>query len=205
MRPRIAAGPLRTHRGVRPQGLCDATATLASVSSPGSRRQPHGSVPHVGVIGPGGAAAAGGLDPALRAAAEEVGSLLAGAGATLVCGGLGGVMEAACRGAAEHDGICVGILPGEDRAAGNRHLTVALATGMGELRNALVVRCSDVLIAVGGSWGTLSEVALALRMDRPVVSLGTWLVEGEDHPALHRAGSAGEAVGTALALAARPG
>ncbi|MHB8491560.1 MAG: TIGR00725 family protein [Solirubrobacteraceae bacterium] len=157
---------------------------------------------YIGVVGPGGLGPGGDPSEELLGCAEQVGRLIAAAGATLVCGGLGGVMEAACRGAGEGGGPCIGILPGSDRSEGNRHLTVALATGLGELRNALVVRSCDVLIAVGGSWGTLSEVALALRMNRPVVSLGSWVVDGQEHPALHSAGSAGEAVERALALSA---
>ena len=106
--------------------------------------------------------------------AEAVGAGVARRGAALVCGGLGGVMEAACRGAAGAGGLTVGLLPGEDRAAANPYVRLPVATGLGELRNALVVRTSDVLIAVGGAYGTLSEVALALRMGVVVVGLGTW-------------------------------
>ncbi|MGH9090129.1 MAG: TIGR00725 family protein, partial [Acidimicrobiales bacterium] len=124
--------------------------------------------PHVGVVGPGSA------DPGVEATAEEVGRLVATAGAVLVCGGLGGVMAAACRGALAAGGLTLGILPGEDRRAANPWVTVAVATGMGELRNGLVVRASDALVAIGGGYGTLSEVALALRSGRPVVGLGTW-------------------------------
>ena len=91
----------------------------------------------------------------------------------LVCGGLGGVMEAACRGARERGGITLGILPGLDRAAANPHVSVALPTGLGEARNALVVRAADALIAVGGGYGTLSEIALALKAGKRVIGLGT--------------------------------
>jgi uncharacterized protein (TIGR00725 family) len=96
----------------------------------------------------------------------------------LVCGGLGGVMEAACRGAKEAGGTTVGILPGSDRSDANPHVDVAVSTGLGEARNALVVRAADALIAIGGGYGTLSEVALALRAGKRVVGLGTWDVEG---------------------------
>jgi len=106
--------------------------------------------------------------------AEAVGAGIARRGAALVCGGLGGVMEAACRGAAGAGGLTVGLLPGEDRGAANPYVRLPVATGLGELRNALVVRTSDVLIAVGGAYGTLSEVALALRMGVVVVGLGSW-------------------------------
>ena len=112
------------------------------------------------------------------AAAEEVGRRLAATGAILVCGGLGGVMEAACRGAKAGGGTTVGILPGASRADANPHVDVALATGLGEARNALVVRAVDALVAVGGEYGTLSEIALALKAGKPVVGVGTWEIEG---------------------------
>jgi len=131
--------------------------------------------PYVAVVGPG-AASADELD-----AAEEIGAGLAAAGAVVVTGGLGGVMEAACRGARSRRGRTVGILPGEDRDAANGWVDVAIATGLGELRNGLVVRAADALVAVGGGHGTLSEVALALKLGRPVVGLGTWEVHGVDH------------------------
>jgi uncharacterized protein (TIGR00725 family) len=107
-------------------------------------------------------------------AAEAVGRGLARRGALVVCGGLGGVMEAACRGARAEGGITVGILPGDVRAAANPFVDVALPTGMGEARNALVVRACDALVAVAGEFGTLSEIALALRLGTPVVGLRTW-------------------------------
>jgi len=131
--------------------------------------------PYVAVVGPGDASAAE-LD-----IAEEVGAGLAAAGAVVVTGGLGGVMEAACRGARSRRGRTVGILPGEDREAANGWVEVAIATGFGELRNGLVVRASDALVAIGGGHGTLSEVALALKLGRPVVGLGTWEVHGVEH------------------------
>jgi uncharacterized protein (TIGR00725 family) len=106
--------------------------------------------------------------------AEAVGRTLAERGAVVVCGGLGGVMEGACRGARASGGTTVGILPGPDRGAANEFVDVAIATGLGEARNALVVRAADALIAVGGSWGTLSEIALALRAGKRVVGLSTW-------------------------------
>jgi uncharacterized protein (TIGR00725 family) len=110
--------------------------------------------------------------------AELVGRELGSRGVVLVCGGLGGVMEAACRGAKESGGRTVGILPGADRSAANPYVDVAIATGLGEARNALVVRAADALIAVGGGYGTLSEVALGLKAGKRVVGLGTWDVEG---------------------------
>ena len=107
-----------------------------------------------------------------------MGRLLGGRGAVVVSGGLGGVMEAACRGAREAGGVTVGILPGLDRAAANPYVDVALPTGLGEARNALVVRAADVLIAVGGGYGTLSEIALALKAGKRVIGLDTWEIEG---------------------------
>jgi len=103
---------------------------------------------------------------------------LARRGAVVVTGGLGGVMEAASRGARGAGGTTLGILPGSDRAAANLFVSVAVATGMGELRNGLVVRCADALIAVGGEYGTLSEIALALKAGKSVVGIGTWQIEG---------------------------
>jgi uncharacterized protein (TIGR00725 family) len=123
---------------------------------------------HVAVVG-----ASEGDETTCRRA-EAVGTALAAGGAVVVCGGLGGVMEAACRGAKQAGGTTVGILPGVDRAAANPFVDVALPTGMGEARNALVVRCADALVAVGGEFGTLSEIALALRDGKPVVGLDTW-------------------------------
>jgi uncharacterized protein (TIGR00725 family) len=127
---------------------------------------------YVAVVGPGDASAAELED------AEAVGRGLAMAGATLVCGGLGGVMAAACRGAAGAGGMTVGILPGADRAAANQWVQVAIPTGLGELRNGLVVRAADAVIAVGGAYGTLSEVALALKTGVPVIGLRTWQIHG---------------------------
>ena len=112
------------------------------------------------------------------ARAEEVGRLLAASDVVVVCGGLGGAMAAACRGAKSAGGATVGILPGGDRGQANRWVDVAVATGMGEARNAVIVRTADALVAVGGGYGTLSEIALALRIGRLVVTLGSWDIEG---------------------------
>jgi uncharacterized protein (TIGR00725 family) len=106
--------------------------------------------------------------------AEALGRHLAEAGAVVVCGGGGGAMEAVCRGATSAGGMTVGLLPGARREEGNEHLGVALPTGLGEGRNVLLVRASDALVAVGGGYGTLSEIALALRIGVPVVGLATW-------------------------------
>jgi len=103
--------------------------------------------------------------------AVVVGRLLAEQGAVLLCGGLGGVMEAAARGAKEAGGLTVGILPGADATEANPYVEVPLATGMGEMRNALLVRAAQAVIAIGGGWGTLSEIALAQRIQTPVVGL----------------------------------
>src|SRR5919107_816552 len=130
--------------------------------------------PYIAVIGSGRAS------PGELQVAEEVGARLAAAGAVVITGGLGGVMEAASRGARSRHGRTVGILPGEDRDAANGWVEIALATGMGELRNGLVVRAVDALVAIGGGHGTLSEVALALKLGRPVVGLGTWEVHDVD-------------------------
>jgi uncharacterized protein (TIGR00725 family) len=110
--------------------------------------------------------------------AEDVGRGLGSAGAVVVCGGRGGVLEAACRGAAGAGGMAVGILPGADRGEANEFVTVAIATGLGEARNALVAQAADALVAVGGAYGTLSEIALALAAGTPVVGLDSWEIEG---------------------------
>jgi uncharacterized protein (TIGR00725 family) len=126
----------------------------------------------VAVIGPGDASAAE------LAVAEEVGARLVDLGATLVTGGLGGVMEAASRGAKSRRGLTIGLLPGLDRSEANGWVDVAIATGLGEIRNALIVRTSDALVAVGGGVGTLSEIGFALKLGRPVIGVGTFEVEG---------------------------
>jgi uncharacterized protein (TIGR00725 family) len=112
--------------------------------------------------------------------AEALGRSLAEAGCVLVCGGLGGVMNAAARGAQAVGGVSIGILPGDDRDVASRHLTVAIATGFGEARNAIVARSADAVIAVGGEFGTLSEIALALKMGTPVIGIGTWELGRDD-------------------------
>ena len=114
---------------------------------------------------------AGISDARLDAVAEEVGRRLAQAGAVLICGGLGGVMAAAARGAAAEGGLTIGFLPGGDAVAANPHIRVPLPTGMGEARNVLVARTAGAVIAIGGEWGTLSEVAFAVKVGVPVVLL----------------------------------
>ncbi len=113
-------------------------------------------------------------DPVHGELAEEVGRLVASSGYTLVCGGLTGVMEAACRGAKQAGGQTVGILPGTDRTEANAYVDVAIPTGLGQLRNAVIVLTADVLIAIGGGFGTLSEIGHALRYGKTVIGLRTW-------------------------------
>ena len=112
--------------------------------------------------------------------AEAIGRLLAERDAIVVCGGLTGVMDAAARGAAAAGGIVVGLLPGTDRQGASEHLTVALPLGMGEARNAYVVRVADAVIAVGGEWGTLSEVALGMKMGKTVVVENSWQLDAQE-------------------------
>jgi uncharacterized protein (TIGR00725 family) len=120
----------------------------------------------------------GRVDDATAEVAHEVGRLLGEANHEVVCGGLGGVMEAACRGARAAGGHTIGILPGEDRSAANDHVETAIATGLGNARNALVVLNGDAAVAIDGSTGTLSEIALALDAGQPVAGLDTHDVAG---------------------------
>jgi uncharacterized protein (TIGR00725 family) len=152
---------------------------------------------YVAVIGPD--AGPGALEDLVEQA-REVGRLLAAAGAIVVCGGLGGVMEAVSEGVAEGGGTSIGLLPGRERADANASLSIALPTGLGEARNWLVVCASDVVIAIGEGYGTLSEIALALRAGRHVVGLGTWAI-ADDDARMHVAGRAADAVAEALRLA----
>jgi uncharacterized protein (TIGR00725 family) len=149
---------------------------------------------YVAVVGPGDA------DAETCAVARSVGELLASAGAVVLTGGLGGVMAAAAAGALSVDGVAVGLLPGTSRADGSAH-TVLLPTGLGEMRNGLLVRAADAVIAVGGSWGTLSEIALARRSGVPVVVIGGWSVRDADGSPVDVAtvDSAESAVATVLA------
>jgi uncharacterized protein (TIGR00725 family) len=151
----------------------------------------------VAVVGPG----ATGTDPGLLADAEAVGRGLAAAGCLVVTGGLGGVMAAAARGARVGGGTVVGLLPGDDPAAADDAVDVVIPTGLGEGRNLLVVRASSAVVAIGGSWGTLSEVALARRLGKPVVSLRGWSVDGpEPGDGLVAADSAAEAIRLVVGL-----
>jgi uncharacterized protein (TIGR00725 family) len=155
---------------------------------------------YVAVVGAGNASAEE------EAVAEAVGRGLAEGGAILVCGGLGGVMEAACRGAKSAGGTTIGILPGDRREDANPHVDIALATGLGEMRNGLIVRAVDALVAVGGEFGTLSEIALALKARKPVVGIGGWELARASEPvdAIARAASPEEAVARALAACGLP-
>jgi len=135
--------------------------------------------------------------------AESVGRELSRRGAILVCGGLGGVMEAACRGAKSEGGLTIGILPGFSRHEANPYVDIPVVTGLGEARNVIVVRTSQAVIAVDGEYGTLSEIAYALKLGIPVVGLSTWQLakEGRQVSAIVEAATPTEAVDKALALA----
>ena len=134
--------------------------------------------------------------------AREVGRGLAEAGAVVVCGGRTGVMEAAAFGAREAGGTVIGILPGEDPAEANPHCTHVIATGLGHARNLAVVASGEAVIAVGGEWGTLSEIAFARRVGRTVAALESWALEGQGDlagaPGVTRVRTPAEAVTTAL-------
>ena len=139
----------------------------------------------------------------VAALAEAVGREIARRGGVLVCGGRGGVMAAACRGAKAAGGTTVGILPGVDRKEANLYVDIPIVTGLGEARNAVVVRTADAVVAVSGGYGTLSEIGLALKMGRPVVGLTTWELHhhGRLVPAVALATTPAQAVELAWALA----
>jgi uncharacterized protein (TIGR00725 family) len=164
--------------------------------------EPRQRQPHVAVIGDG--------DPRgpeahrLLEWAEEVGQLLARAGMVVVTGGLGGVMRAASRGAVGAGGATIGILPGSDPRDANEFVTVPIATGLGVMRNLVVVTAADAVLAVGGRHGTLSEIGLALRQGRHVVTLSSWRLENDQRlggPIVHRARDPREAALMAVRLA----
>jgi uncharacterized protein (TIGR00725 family) len=121
---------------------------------------------------------AGNADENTLKIAEDVGKLIAKRNAILICGGLGGVMEAAARGAKSENGITVGILPQSHREDANPYIDVPVATGFGEGRNVIIIRSADALIAVGGEYGTLSEIALGLKTGKPVIGINTWDIKG---------------------------
>jgi len=122
----------------------------------------------IGVIG------SGSCNDEIYEMARKVGDGIAKAGAILVCGGLGGVMEGACRGAYEAGGQTVGILPGPDKAQANPYVGIPVVTDLGHARNILIVRTSDMLVAISGGYGTLSEISIGLKLGKPVIGLGTW-------------------------------
>jgi uncharacterized protein (TIGR00725 family) len=165
--------------------------------SPAARRSRRSL--HIGVVGEGRCSSS------TARLAERVGRAVADAGAILLCGGLTGVMEAASRGAARAGGIVVGLLPGIDHREANRWVTIPVVTGMDQARNVILVRSCDAVIAVGGRFGTLSEIALALKFGTPVVGLRTWRLgqpERRRVPII-RARTAETAVALALRAAAR--
>lgn len=133
-------------------------------------------------------------------AAYEVGQLLAERGAVVICGGLGGVMEAACKGAKAGGGTTIGILPGPFRGDANPYVDFAICTDMGQARNAIIVRTADAAIAVGGEYGTLSEAAMALKMGKRVVAISSWEISrgGRLDERILRVNTPREAVDTAL-------
>jgi len=135
--------------------------------------------------------------------AEEVGRELAKQGAIVVCGGLSGVMEAACRGASSAGGLTIGILPGDSAKAANPYVQIPIATGLGYARNVLVAKSAQAVIAIGGSYGTLSEIAYALQGNIPVIGLKTWALSrnGQPDDSIIRMESPIEAVKIALSLA----
>jgi len=135
--------------------------------------------------------------------AEEVGRGLAEQGAVLMCGGLGGVMEAACRGAKSAGGLTIGVLPGDNRHSANPYVDIPIVTGMGYARNVIIARSAQAVVAVDGSYGTLSEIAHALQSGVPVIGLGTWSLslQGQEDSSVVPAQSSGEAVRKAVEAA----
>jgi uncharacterized protein (TIGR00725 family) len=135
--------------------------------------------------------------------AESVGELLAQQGATIVCGGLGGVMEAACRGAKSKCGLTIGILPGQDPSTANPWIDVPVVTGIGEARNVAVVKSAQAVIAIGGRYGTLSEIAYALKSNIPVIGLNTWSLSrnGREDDSIIEVKNVTEAVDKAISIA----
>jgi uncharacterized protein (TIGR00725 family) len=147
-----------------------------------------GGRPLIAVIG------SGLEDDTLNALAFEVGSLIADAGFALVNGGLGGVMAASAKGAKSKGGLTIGILPGLDASAANQYIDIPIPTGLGEMRNLLIVRSAAAAVAIGGGYGTLSEIALALKASKPVIGLRTWDLT----PGIKKAEDASDAVMLAL-------
>ncbi|MFQ5354362.1 MAG: TIGR00725 family protein [Thermodesulfobacteriota bacterium] len=148
----------------------------------------------IGVIG------AGECDDAALQRAYHLGRLIARSGYGLVNGGLGGVMEASARGCRAEAGLTVGILPGIDPLEANASVDIAIPTGLGEIRNLMIVRASSALIAIGGEYGTLSEIALGLKAEKPVIGLRTWDIRG-----VRAAGTPEEALSMAIKAIGREG
>ena len=144
---------------------------------------------------------AGECDPDIARIAQDVGELLARADCVVVTGGLGGVMEAASRGAKQAGGLVVGILPGPNGGDANRWVDVAIAAGVGDARNAIIANTAAGFVAVSGGYGTLSEIAFALKRGKPVVAIGSWLVD----PRIVAAETAAQAVDSLLDALARGG
>lgn len=141
--------------------------------------------------------------PEEKCVAEEVGRELAKQGAILVCGGLGGVMEAACKGAYSAGGMTIGILPGDSRQAANPYVQIPIVTGIGYARNAIVVKSAQAIIAIDGNYGTLTEISYALQNGIPVIGLNTWALSknGQPDKSIILAKNPTEAVDKALDLA----
>ena len=139
--------------------------------------------------------------------AETVGELLAQQNVAVICGGLGGVLEAVCRGAKSKGGLTVGIMPGEDPSTANPWVDIPVVTGIGEARNVAVVKSAQAVIAIGGRYGTLSEIAYALKSGIPVIGLNTWSLSrnGRDDDSIVRVRTAAEVVDKAISLAKRRG
>jgi uncharacterized protein (TIGR00725 family) len=152
----------------------------------------------IGVLGPHA------IDAEERELGMAVGRAIARSGALLLCGGLDGMMSAAAQGAKQAGGMTIGILPGDNASSANPFIDIALPSGLGTYRNALLVRACDAVIAVRGAYGTLSEIAIALRLGVPVVGLRTWalLRDGQVDTGIHTAQTAHEAVALAVRLAA---
>ncbi len=142
----------------------------------------------IGIIG------AGSCDTATAEIARETGRLLAERGALLYCGGLSGVMEAACQGAVSAGGTTIGIIPGNTPQDANPYVTIPVATGLGQARNLVIINSSDALIAISGRYGTLSEIAFALKLGKPVIGLSTW----REIPGVIETSSPEEAVNLAI-------
>lgn len=137
--------------------------------------------------------------------AEAIGRELAKRGVTLICGGLDGVMEAACRGASSEGGVTVGILPGDDRRSANPYVSIPVVTGLGYARNVIVVKSAQAVIAIDGSYGSLSEIAHALQSRIPVIGVNTWSmsIRGKEDDSIIPAADAREAVEKAIAAAGK--